>query len=96
MRELKKFIASTYEKYDCGMFYSRNTVGDKLSVIYTDKKGRRVEGCEDNSYYEVFGLTQEEQDELTKYYNDIRGCNELGFTPAEMIELQVAMSNGGL
>ena len=96
MEELKKFIASTYEEYDCGLFYNRNTVGDNLSVIYEDNKGRRVEGCEEYSYYEVFGLTQEEQDELTKYYNDIRGCNDFGFTPAEMIELQVAMANGSL
>lgn len=44
---------------ECGIFDSRNTVGDMMENIY-DKDGIQVDVCRHWDYIEVFGLSSEE------------------------------------
>lgn len=73
MERLKQVMKDTYKAYDCGLFYTENTAGDALTVLYMDDD-RRLEGCKEEYYYEAYGLTLNEQAELTDYYNKLRGC----------------------
>lgn len=56
---------------DCGLFFTRNFVGDPMTLLYDD--GELYIGiCYKYSYFEVFGLSDEDFDILAKYYRFIR------------------------
>lgn len=50
-----------------GIFNTRNIAGDNLFPIYK-KNGVRIEICPYYEYFEVFGLTCEEFEEVKEYY----------------------------
>lgn len=54
----------------CGIFFSRNIVGDPMETVYQDD-GVTVDACFDYEYLEVFGLNAEEEREITRFYNDL-------------------------
>ena len=54
---------------DCGIFRTRNLVGDPMITVYEDE-GLQIDLCFTYSYLEVFGLTESEFRELEKYYKD--------------------------
>lgn len=68
----KKCIAEHWQSARCGIFCTRNLVGDEMSVLY-DKDGLRIEICYGWAYFEVFGLTPQEFAELEIYYDSLRG-----------------------
>jgi len=68
----KKIIEEQYEYYRCGIFNSRNTVGDHMYTIY-DENGLSIDVCDDYMYFEVFGLSQKEFNELKNFYTKLRG-----------------------
>ena len=72
LKEVKKIIKDNIEDYNCGIFDTRNIVGDP---IFTTFKGKffTLDCCYYYSYYELFGATDEEFKEIEKYYNKIRG-----------------------
>lgn len=71
-KEVKNII-SEYIKYaDCGIFDSRNIVGDPMSTIFRGKYFE-VGLCFYYSYFEVFGTTDKEFKELKKIYEKMRG-----------------------
>ena len=51
----------------CGIFNTRNVVGDDMNTLY-DKDGLTVDICFGESYFEVFGLTDEEFLDLKEFY----------------------------
>lgn len=63
----KKIILEYYEDADCGLFNTRNLVGDPMYTIY-DENGLQIDICYSYAYFEVFGLTNDEFDRLMKYY----------------------------
>lgn len=67
IEKVKKVIEDNFQ--DCGLFFSRNTVGDYLETIYDDC-GVIVDVCEGYGYFEVFGLTREEQETLSDWYDE--------------------------
>ena len=63
----KKIIKENYKDADCGIFDSRNIVGDWTTNIYNDN-GLTIDICDEWSYFEVFGLSDDEFNELEKFY----------------------------
>ena len=66
----KKCIAEHWYMARCGIFCTRNSAGDEMSVLY-DKDGLRIEICYGWGYFEVFGLTPQEFAELEMYYDSL-------------------------
>lgn len=52
---------------DCGIFFTRNLVGDIMENIYEDENVS-CDICRFYSYFEIFGLKANEKDEFKRYY----------------------------
>ncbi len=65
--KVKQIIKENYDKADSGLFFSRNFVGDPMANIYSENNVD-IDICYYYSYFEVFGLTKEEQEELKEFY----------------------------
>lgn len=52
---------------DCGLYFTRNIVRDPMDTIFKED-GITVDVCNYYEYFEVFGLTDDEKDELKKFY----------------------------
>lgn len=63
----KKIIAKNIDYARCGIFDTRNMVGDTMNNIY-DSEDLTIDICYGWMYFEVFGLTNNEFAELEKYY----------------------------
>ena len=66
----KKIIKENYKNANCGIFDCRNLVGDSMTTIY-DEDGLQIDICYHWSYFEVFGLTDNEFTELESYYEEL-------------------------
>lgn len=66
----KEFIKEHYDLAKFGLFFSRNTVGDYTKTIY-DEDNITIDICYKWEYFEVFGLSKEEEIELSRFYNDL-------------------------
>lgn len=64
--EFKKVLEFLKEKYPYGeqAFFSRNTAEDTMFTVY-EKDGIQIDYCPHWDYIEIFGLTRDEQEELT-------------------------------
>lgn len=71
LEKATEIIKKYYDEADCGIFNSRNLVGDPMSTIY-DEDGLTIDICQYWSYFEVFGLSEKEFLELRKYYGSLR------------------------
>lgn len=70
MGVLQKWV----DKATCGIFKSRNVVGDRMDTIYDNEElGLTIDICFGYEYFEVFGLTDEEFEAVKKYYNFLAG-----------------------
>ena len=75
LEKAKEIIKENFSLYDCGLFNTRNLVGDPMSTIY-DEDGLTIDVCCRYSYFEVFGLTDKEFEELKKFYVYLRYSQE--------------------
>lgn len=66
----KQIIKENYQIADCGLYNCRNLVGDPMTTIYNEN-GLTIDICYYYSYFEVFGLSNEEFEELQTYYYKI-------------------------
>lgn len=66
----KKIIKDNFEEGRFGLFNTRNLVGDTMTIIF-DREGLRIEMCYYYEYFEVFGLSKEEFEELKEYYKSL-------------------------
>lgn len=71
----KEIIKKNFNDAQCGLFNVRNIVGDDMITIY-DNEGLIIDICYQWSYFEVFGLSEEEFEELMIYYNKLGGDKE--------------------
>ena len=71
--EVKKIIKEHFNEASCGLFFCRNTFGDKMANIY-NKNGIQIDICYKEAYFEVFGLDSIQQVVLKKYYDSL--CSE--------------------
>lgn len=66
----KDIIKGFYFLADCGLYNTRNIVGDRMTTIYEDN-GLTIDICYNYSYFEVFGLSKADFKELEKFYNTL-------------------------
>ena len=66
----KKVIAKYINDARCGIFDTRNIVGDFMENIY-ESEDLIIDICYGWAYFEVFGLTDSEFVELEKYYKSL-------------------------
>lgn len=72
LEEVKKVIEENIDDAMSGIFDTRNFVGDIMDNLYYNSEiGVTVDICYGYSYFEVFGLSKEEFEELEKYYNQL-------------------------
>lgn len=67
----KIIVKDNYDNAECGIYNTRNTVFDQMVVLY-DRSGLRIEMCPTWSYFEVFGLSEEEFQELKEFYRRLQ------------------------
>ena len=72
LAKVKEVIKENIKYYDCGLFFTRNIMGDSMATLYEDDYFC-VDGCYFWSYYEVFGMTTNEQKMLNDYYMKLLG-----------------------
>ena len=71
LEKAKKIVKAYYKFADCGIFNSRNVVGDRMRTIYK-RDDLTIDICYEYLYYEVFGLSNVEFEELKRYYNSLK------------------------
>ena len=71
LEKAKEIIKAYYEYADCGIFNNRNVVGDIMRTIY-EGYGLTIDICYHYAYYEVFGLSDTEFEELEIYYHSLK------------------------
>lgn len=67
----KEIIKEHYEEADCGLYDTRNIVGDWMTTIYEDN-GLTIDICYNYSYFEVFGLSNKDFEELLTFYASLK------------------------
>ena len=70
--KVKNVIRNKYSDAPCGLFFTPNWVGDPMSTIW-EEDGVTIDICYYYKYFEVFGLTEEEENELLAFYNSLIG-----------------------
>ena len=70
LEKAKEIVKEHYRFARCGIFDSRNLVGDCMETIY-EGEGLTVDICFYYSYFEVFGLSNADFKELERYYNSL-------------------------
>ena len=70
LEKAKEIVKAYYSVADCGIFDSRNMIGDAMSTVYEDES-LTIDVCYGYSYFEVFGLSDTEFEELESYYDSL-------------------------
>lgn len=67
----KMIIRKYFTEANCGIFNCRNFFGDPMKNLYKKKDGLTIDICYYYSYFEVFGLSNDEFNELNNYYESL-------------------------
>lgn len=70
LERAKEIVTKNYSEGDCGIFNTRNIAGDWMTTIYADGE-LTIDICYNWNYFEVFGLSDKEFDELARYYSQL-------------------------
>lgn len=70
INKVKNVIGNRYKDAMCGLFFTPNWAGDPMSTIW-EEDGVTIDICYEYQYFEVFGLTEEEENELLAFYNSL-------------------------
>ncbi len=70
LEKIKKIMLENIEDAGLGLYNTRNIVSDYMQTLYIGKYFQ-LDICYHYSYFEVFGTTLEEFNELEKYYEEI-------------------------
>lgn len=68
---VEKFIEVLYPVADCGIFDSRNIVGDPMKNVF-DGEHFQLDICVHYSYFEVFGMKPKEFEKLKTFYKKLK------------------------
>lgn len=68
--KVKNVIRDNYIDAPCGLFFTLNLVGDPMLTLW-EEDGVTIDICYNYEYFEVFGLTDEEENELLAFYNSM-------------------------
>lgn len=70
LKKVKKIIKENIDDARCGLYDTRNIAGDSMMNLY-EGKYFSLDICWYYGYFEVFGTTDEEFEELEKFYERI-------------------------
>lgn len=70
LKKAKEIIKENFGYGNCGLFNSQHFFGDPMDTIY-DEDGLRIDICYYYEYFNVFGLNDEEFNELEDYYDKL-------------------------
>lgn len=70
LERAKEVIKNDFKSFSCGIFDCRNWCGDAMMTLYVDDD-IKIDVCPFWSYFEVFGLTDEEFRELKNFYESL-------------------------
>jgi hypothetical protein len=70
LEKAKEIVKENYRYANCGIYNSRNILGDSMWTIY-EGEGLTIDICYYYSYFEVFGLNHADFKELERYYNSL-------------------------
>ena len=70
LEKAKEIIKANYKAADCGIFSTRNLVGDLMETIY-EEDGLTIDTCREWRYFEVFGLEGPDFVELKHFYDKL-------------------------
>lgn len=70
INKVKNVIRDNYINAMHGLFFTPNWIGDPMSILL-EEDGVIIEICYKYEYFEVFGLTEEEENELLTFYNSL-------------------------
>lgn len=70
LEKAKEIIRRHFNSADCGIFDTRNLVCDPMTTVYNEN-GLRIDICYRYAYFEVFGLTEKEFQELELFYTEL-------------------------
>ena len=70
LEKAKKIIRENFSQAECGIYNTHNVAGDLMGTIYEENE-LRIDICVYYGYFEVFGLTDEEFEELKRFYNSL-------------------------
>lgn len=71
LEKAKEVIKEYYDNARCGIFDTRNVGGDSMTTIYKED-GLTIDIGYFWEYFEVFGLTDDDFEELEFFYNRLR------------------------
>lgn len=71
LEKAKEIIKKYFNSAKCDIFNVSNIVGDSTNTIY-DENGLMIDICYYWEYFEVFGLSNEDFNELEKFYNSLK------------------------
>lgn len=71
LERAKQIIEENFKYATSGLYDSRNLLGDTMSLIY-DGDGLEVYISYEYSYFEVFGLSNEDFDKLQEFYEGLQ------------------------
>lgn len=75
LEKVKTVIKTNYKIADCGIYNTRNLVGDPMVTIF-EGEYFTVDICFSWAYFEVFGTNQKEWDLLEKFYEELGENND--------------------
>lgn len=70
LNKVKKIMKEYYEDAHCGLFNTRNLVGDPMVNIFQGEYFD-IDICFHYSYFEVFGTNAKEWKELEEFYENL-------------------------
>lgn len=89
LEEVKNVIKENIAYAECGLYSTRNTVGDYMETIF-ENEHFTVDICYCYSYFEVFGTTEKEFEELYEFYDSLRMWNkDLVEKPIKTTEIKI-------
>lgn len=71
IQKVKETIKKHYDDACCGCYFTRNFAGDSMETIYAHD-GVIIDICRFYRYFEIFGLTEDEQAEVLAFYEECR------------------------
>jgi len=75
LEKVKIIIKTNYNIADCGIFNTRNIVGDPMVTVF-EGEYFTVDICFGWAYFEIFGANQKEWDLLEKFYEELGETND--------------------
>lgn len=72
LEKAKEVIKNNYENGNCGIYNSHGIYEDEMITIYNED-GLTIDICYEWKYFEVFGLLQDDFEQLKEYYYKVLG-----------------------